>query len=181
MGNNVEIRQIDIEHAACTAEVICLSFRTVANEFGLTPENCPTHPAFLTAARLRVQMADGLQLFGCYTSDALVGVIGIKKRTCCEFEIERLAVLPKYRHKHYGTRLMMFACELILRDGGETVHLSIIDENAVLKKWYQQQGFLVIEMKQFPQLPFTVCFMQKVLKHTTNSRAYQKDNPTEKE
>jgi hypothetical protein len=112
-------------------------------------------------------MADGLQLFGGYVSDVLVGVIGIKQMNPREFEIERLAVLPEYRHRRFGAKLMIFACEKIVRDGGEKACIGIVDDNTVLKQWYEQQGFVVTDIKRFPHLPFTVCLMERVLNRPT--------------
>jgi diamine N-acetyltransferase len=157
----MEIQPLDLAHIPCALEVIRQSFRTVAEEFGLTPENCPTHPAFLTAARLSGHMADGLQLFGCYAGELLAGVIGIKQRSPREFEIEKLAVLSEYRHRGIGATFMLFASEQIVREGGEKACIGIVDENAMLKQWYVRQGFIVIETKRFPHLPFAVCFMEK--------------------
>ncbi|HEY3378839.1 MAG TPA: GNAT family N-acetyltransferase [Armatimonadota bacterium] len=159
----MKIRPIDLEHLTIAADLIRQSFRTVAEEFGLSPDNCPTHPSFLTEERLCAHVADGLQLFGCSAGEALVGVIGIKQRTPRDFEIERLAVLPEYRHRGIGAKLMIFAWEQIVRQGGEKACIGIIDENVVLKAWYQRWGFIVTEIKRFPHLPFTVCQMEKVL------------------
>ncbi len=165
----MDIRQLNVEQIPCALEVIHQSFRTVADEFGLTPENCPTHPAFLTAERLREHVADGLQLFGYYAGEALAGVIGIKQQNPREFEIERLAVLQEYRHRHFGAKLMIHAWEQIVREGGKKACIGIIDENTVLKQWYARQGFVVTGTTRFPHLPFTVCFMEKVLKLTSTT------------
>lgn len=168
----MEIRQVGMEYIAGVAEVIRQAFRTVADEFGLTPENCPTHPSFMTAERLRAQVDGGLQLLGYFADDTLAGVIGIKRMSPSDFEIERLAVLPEYRHRRFGAKLMIHAWEQIVRQGGEKACIGIVDENTVLKQWYQQQGFVVTGTTRFPHLPFTVCFMEKVLKHPTVDDTY---------
>ena len=153
----------DIAHIACAAEVIRLSFRTVAEEFGLTPENCPSHPAFIGEEQLQAQVTDGLCLFGCFMHERLVGVVGVKSIGEREFSLERLAVLPAYRHHGIGTQLMALACAHIRRAGGQMITIGIIEENTVLKRWYEAQGFTVTDSKRFPHLPFTVCLMAKQL------------------
>lgn len=77
------------------------------------------------------------------------------------FYIERLAVLPDYRHKRIGRRLMDYAFEKIKSYNGKTVSIGIIDENTVLKEWYKKYGFEETGIKKFDHLPFTVCFLQK--------------------
>ncbi len=157
---------------SAAADVIRQSFRTVADEFGLTPENCPSHPAFLSEAHLQAQVDAGLQLSGYFAGDVLGGVVGIKRESPGAFSIEKLAVLPAYRHRRFGAKLMTFACEEILRLGGEKACIGIVDENTVLKQWYARQGFVITGTKRFPCLPFTVCVMEKVLKHPTVDDTY---------
>ena len=160
----MKIQQLDQNLESDATDVIRQSFRTVADEFGLTSENCPSHPAFLNKEHLRALVEGGLRLFGCYDDEKLTGVIGIQQRTSHDFEIERLAVLPEYRHRGVGAKLMIFAREQIVREGGEKACIGVIDENTVLKQWYEQQGFVVTSIKRFPHLPFSVCFMEMVLK-----------------
>ena len=54
-------------------------------------------------------------------------------------------------------------CELL-----EYIDYLIMDfkhyDSEILKKYYTQNGFEVTETKQFPHLPFTVCFMKCDLK-----------------
>ncbi len=160
------IRQIEMAQISDAVEVIRQSFRTVADDFGLTPENCPSHPAFLSEEQLSARVAGGLRIFGYFAENTLAGVVGIKQEDTLAFAIEKLAVLPEYRHRHFGTRLMYFAWEQIRQSGGEQACIGIIDENTVLKQWYQRQGFIVTDVKRFPHLPFTVCLMKKALCRT---------------
>ncbi len=41
--------------------------------------------------------------------------------------------------------------------------VGLVDENAVLKRWYAALGFRETGKKRFAHLPFTVCFMEKAL------------------
>jgi ribosomal protein S18 acetylase RimI-like enzyme len=77
--------------------------------------------------------------------------------------MDKLAVLPEYRHKGYGRRLVEFVLDDVKRHKGERVALGIINESTVLKNWYIGNGFAETGTKKFEHLPFTVCFMEKSL------------------
>ncbi|MHB9027035.1 MAG: GNAT family N-acetyltransferase [Armatimonadota bacterium] len=168
------IHLLPLNEIPSAAEVIRQSFRTVADEFGLTPENSPTHPAFLTDEQLRTHVDHGLQLFGLYAGSVLAGVVGLKRLTAGDFAVEKLAVLPTYRHRRFGAKLMIFAWEQIKQQDGEKACIGIIDDNTVLKQWYQRQGFIATEIKRFPHLPFTVCLMEKIVRHPAVDDALEK-------
>jgi ribosomal protein S18 acetylase RimI-like enzyme len=142
--------------------VISESNATVARELNLTKENAPTNPAFITYEALEGSINKGLVMYGFYEDKKLVGCVGIedpKKEDT--FYIERLAVLPEYRHNGIGRSLMDFAFGKIKSYSGKTVSIGIIDENRVLKEWYIEYGFEETGTKKFDHLPFTVCFLQK--------------------
>ena len=40
------------------------------------------------------------------------------------------------------------------------ITIGIIEENTVLKKWYEESGFVSTGTKASPHLPFTVGFME---------------------
>ena len=75
--------------------------------------------------------------------------------------MERLAVLPSYRHRGIGRALMDFAFEAVKKHGGKKVSIGIINENRVLKNWYMEYGFVETGTRVFRHLPFEVCFMEK--------------------
>lgn len=75
--------------------------------------------------------------------------------------MEKLAVLPEYRHKNYGAELVRFVFDYIRNRGGQKLSIGIIDEHTVLKYWYKELGFKEIGTQVFNHLPFTVCFMEK--------------------
>jgi GNAT superfamily N-acetyltransferase len=143
------------------AEVIASVFRTVADEFGLTEANCPSHPAFVTVATLRELNDRGAALFGVYDTGELLGCVAVERADQSIWYVEKLAVLPAHRHAGLGRRLMEFAFDYVRGQGGKVVSIAIIDENRVLKGWYASLGFTETGSKRFPHLPFTVCFMEK--------------------
>jgi epoxyqueuosine reductase len=145
------------------ARTIRRSFSTVAAEFGLTIENAPTNPAFLANEAFGAAAARGSVFFGLREGSSLSGCVAIERAKDDQgaFYVERLAVLPARRHRGFGERLMERACAEIAARGGTRALIGIIDENAVLKRWYASMGFAETGKRRFPSLPFTVCFMEK--------------------
>ena len=144
-----------------SASVIRRSFRTVADEFGLTRENCPTHTSFLTTGSLRDQKSKGLKCFGLFGGEKQVGFVGVERDDGASYWIEKLAVLPAYRHGGYGAKLVGFALDYMRQNGGTRARLGMMNEHTVLKDWYLGLGFREAELRRFPHLPFTVCLMEK--------------------
>jgi diamine N-acetyltransferase len=146
-----------------SVKIIADSFQTVAIEFKLTKDNCPTHPSLVTLKQLNEMKRKGLKLSGLFEGDVQVGFAAVEKKKHKVFNLEKLSVLPEYRHKGYGGKLVEFAEEYVKNAGGEKLSIGIINEHAVLKKWYEAKGFKETSIVKFEQLPFTVCFMEKTL------------------
>lgn len=162
-AETVEIREIDYLSGELNSslQVITESFSTVAAEFGLTKENCPTHPAFMTLARLQEALAKNVKLFGLFFDKVQIGLVAVEKSTDEVFFLERLSVLPDYRHRGYGKKLIDYAFDFVKAQGGKVIKIALINEHSILKHWYLNYGFCETGTKNFPHLPFTVCFMEK--------------------
>jgi len=146
-----------------SAKVIRDAFKTVAVEFKLTRENCPTSPAFVTIKQLRDLRDKGTKLFGLFQDGVQVGFVAAEQADSALYYLEKLAVLPKCRHRGYGRKLVEFVFDYVRKHRGEKVALGMIDESTVLKNWYKWVGFKETGTKRFEHLPFTVCFMEKSL------------------
>ena len=158
-----EIREIKGEHdLKSSVKVIRDSFSTVAVEFKLTQDNCPTHPSLMSLDKL-LELEKKARLFGLFLANMQVGFVAIEKADDTLYYMDKLAVLPEYRHKGCGRKLVEFVLDDVKEHKGERVALGMIDESEVLKNWYQQLGFKEMGTKNFEHLPFTVCFMEKSL------------------
>ena len=144
-----------------SVKVIAVSFKTVAVEFKLNRDNCPTHPSLITLPQLNEMRRKGLKLFGLFEDDTQVGFVAVEKKKGKVYLLEKLAVLPERRHKGYGAELINFVCEYVKNTEGKSISIGIIDESTVLKKWYEGKGFHETAITKFAHLPFTVCFMEK--------------------
>lgn len=158
----LEIRKVETPNQDCIS-VIRDSFITVANEMRLTKDNAPTNPAFMEMASLQAMWEKGTEMYGAFRQGELVGFVAIEKANDEVYYMEKLAVLPAYRHYGYGMRLIRFVMDTVRAAGGKKVSIAIIDENTVLKEWYSKNGFSVSGTRQFPHLPFQVCFMEQAV------------------
>jgi ribosomal protein S18 acetylase RimI-like enzyme len=110
-------------------------------------------------------MDHGLIMYGYSDNNKIIGCVGIQdSKKDNIFYIERLGVLPEHRHKNIGKKLLDFAFETIKNNNGEIASIGIMNENELLKNWYEKYGFRETGIKKFDHLPFTVCFMQKPIK-----------------
>ncbi len=157
----LEIRKLNKEKELNDLLVVIQeSFLTVAKDFNLTKENAPTNPAFITMDKLVEAIGNKLDFYVAAENNRIVGCIGIqpgKKEK--EYYIERLAVLPEYRHFGYGKKLLDKAIDEIRKRNARYISIGIINENKVLKEWYSKNGFIEYETKKYDHLPFTVCLM----------------------
>jgi diamine N-acetyltransferase len=146
----------------CSVAVIRDSFKTVAVEFGLNESNCPTHPSLITLDRL-LELGNRAEMFGLFLDDSQIGFVAIEKADGGVYYLDKLAVLPEYRHQGYGRKLVEFVVDHVAERAGEKVSLGMIDESIVLKNWYKELGFEETGTKKFDHLPFTACFMDRIL------------------
>jgi diamine N-acetyltransferase len=146
-----------------TAEVIRAAFLTMAEEAGFTPENCPGFPAFITDTEVQDLAGEGLQFYGLFDGEILSGVVGLRKLEDGQYNLEKLAVLPEYRHRGFGRQLVDFVCEISRQGGGKKLSLATGLEAVVLVAWYLAQGFVQTGTLKNPNLPFTFCYLEKEL------------------
>jgi len=152
-----EIREVELEDCA---EVIRQSFITVAKDFGLTVENCPTNGAFIQKERMEIEREKGHIMYSMVCEDQIIGFMQLEKSTEELYFLQKLVVLPKYRHQGLGKKLLDYAKVKVGSWGGNRISIGIIEENTVLREWYQAYGFITTGTRKFEHLPFTVGFME---------------------
>jgi ribosomal protein S18 acetylase RimI-like enzyme len=158
------IRALASKEELCrAAEIIRKSFLTVAEQAGFTPENCPGFPAFIADTEVIALAAEGLQFYGLFEGETLAGVVGLRKLEDSQYNLEKLAVLPEYRHRGFGRQLVDFVCEISRQGGGKKLSLFTGLEATVLVAWYLRQSFVQTGTQKYPHLPFTVCYLEKDL------------------
>lgn len=141
-------------------DIIHKSFQTVADEMNLTKENCPSHTAFMPIEKLISQFENDTPMFLYQYNGCFVGYFSLSINDD-SVELNNLAVLPEYRHLGIGKELVDYAITYsknIL--GANKIKIGIVEENTILKEWYEKLGFVHIGTKKFEHLPFTVGFME---------------------
>jgi len=167
LTKKIRIEEITIEEITTHDElkrstaIIQESFRTVAEEFKLNRINCPAHPSFITFNNLKKLAESDVKFFGCFVDGLQAGFMALEKAGGGLFYIEKLAVLPEFRHRGFGQKLVKHACDFINDLGGGKISIGIIDESRKLKDWYAGLGFCEKNKKKYEHLPFTVCFMER--------------------
>lgn len=157
---SVTIKELTESDLPAGADIIRRAFATVAAEFGLTKENCPTNGAFIDADRLLDEYRRGIKMFGLFGEDRQLGFVALERKDEDTFFLEKLAVLPEFRHNRYGGMLMDCAKEYVAQAGGKNISIGIILENQRLLQWYKTLEFVETGTKKFDHLPFTVCFLR---------------------
>lgn len=78
--NQVNIKSLTTEmEMVQTAEIIRNSFVTIADELGLTLENAPTNPVFMSFDQVKKLMENGVKLFGLFAEGKQAGCVGLEQ------------------------------------------------------------------------------------------------------
>lgn len=160
------IREIDKQDIEECVNVIRKSFLTVAEEFGFTIDNAPRFTAFATTEdRLLWQLEKEHRPMYAYYSDngEIIGYYSLLLQDDKECELNNLCVLPQFRHKTIGTDLLNDAYLKAKSKGCTKINIGIVEENSVLRKWYEDNGFIHVGTKKFDFFPFTCGYMEKYL------------------
>lgn len=141
-------------------DIIHKSFQTVADEMNLIKDNCPSYTAFMPIEKLISQFENNTPMFLYQYNGCFAGYFSLSINDD-SVELNNLAVLPEYRHLGIGKELVDYAITYsknIL--GANKIKIGIVEENTILKEWYEKIGFVHTGTKKFEHLPFTVGFME---------------------
>ena len=134
------IRDAVQDDAALLAGVIRDSFRDVADRFRLTADTCPTHPSNCTEQWIETEFEKGVRYFVLDNGTRPCGCVALERAAPEICYLERLAVLPEYRRRGYGTRLVDHSLCTARDMGVRRVEIGIIAEQTDLKEWYIKRG-----------------------------------------
>lgn len=158
------IQQIKREDISECVQVIRTSFFTVAEEFGFTQENVPRFTAFaVNDERLNWQFEQGRPMFAYWAEGEIIGYFSLELKADGECELNNLCVLPEYRHKRIGERLLEHAFLVAKRKQCRKMFAGIVEENQLLRSWYEAHGFQHVGTEKFDFFPFTCGYMEKEL------------------
>lgn len=159
----MKLKKVNPDMFCECVNIIRNSFITVADAFKLTKANAASNPAFIEIDALDKMYEKNIDMFVVIEANIYIGFVAIEKANNEIYYMEKLAILPEYRHKGYGKKVMDFVVDYVKDKEGKKISIGIINENEILKKWYLSYGFVETETKVFNHLPFTVCLMEKKL------------------
>ena len=141
------------------------SFITVTDELGYTAGNAPRFTAFATTEdRLLYQLNNERRpMFAYYDDGKIIGYYSLALQGNNECGLNNLCVLPQYRHKRIGVKLLEDAYIKAKEMGCKKMNIGIVEENTILRKWYEDNGFIHIGTRKFDFFPFTCGYMERDL------------------
>lgn len=160
------IREIDKSEISECVSVIRKSFQTVADEFGFTIDNAPRFTAFATTEeRLFYQLEYEHRVMAAYYDDGgkIMGYYFLQFLENSECELSNLCVLPEARHQQIGESLLNDAMIRVKNIRCKKIKLGIVEENKVLRRWYEKHGFVHTHCKKYDIFPFTCGYMERAL------------------
>ena len=159
------IKAISRDEIPACVQVIRSSFQTVADTFGLTAENAPRFTAFAAdEAKLLYWMQEQHRpMYGFFENGRMVGYYNLALSSENECELGSLCVLPEYRHSGIGGDLLNDSIMRAKNLGLSKMNLSIVEENTVLRRWYENHGFTHVGTKKFDFFPFTCGYLEMIL------------------
>lgn len=159
------IKRVEVLNIPSCVKVIKDSFLTVAEEFGFTAENAPRFTAFsITEERLLWQMnTEHRPMYAFFDIEKIVGYYSLQLLENNECELNNLCVLPSYRHKGIGEKLLKSAFDETIKLSCTKISIGIVEENTVLRKWYEAFGFVHTKTEKYDFFPFTCGYMEKLL------------------
>lgn len=139
--------------------IVSQANKDVAEKFELTLENNPKHPSFYTKEWVLSDMDRGEEYFLYQKQGVNCGCVAFEQPNSNISYLNRLSVLPEYRDKGIGEKLVKHVLEYSRIKNIQMVSIGIIAEHTLLKKWYLKLGFIERETKHFDHLPFDVTYM----------------------
>jgi diamine N-acetyltransferase len=161
--DRLNIRKATEDDSAVLASIIRESFQDVAKQFRLDSINCPAHPSNCSEEWVLSDFAEG-KVYFIAEKDIPIGCVVFEKINEKSCKLGRLAVLPSFRLKGIGKKLIQTVESEAKSCGIEQIDISIIAEHKSLRKWYLNLGFVEGDRTRFEHLPFEVLFMNKKLK-----------------
>jgi GNAT superfamily N-acetyltransferase len=155
------IKEVSRQRVTVVTGLIRESFFDVAERFGLTPENCYTHPSFCTEEWVEAAMIKGVRFYVIEENGEPRGCVALERHDEQVCYLERLAVLPRYRRKGLGKALVEHVMDQAEGIGARRVEIGIISDQTELEEWYRRLGFSHKGNATFDHLPFQVTFMAR--------------------
>ena len=155
----MEIVKADKNDIELIAMLVRESNRDVAIRFELDIENNPKHPSFYTADWAKSDFERGEEYFVALKNGQAMGCVAYASPEETLSYLNRLSVLPKYRRRGVGAKLVKKVIDYSKQKGKKSVSIGIIAKYSELKDWYIKLDFVEGETRSFQHLPFDVMYL----------------------
>ena len=161
-GKTGMIRKMNREEIPACVDLIRKSFMTVADEFGFTAENASRFTAFsISEERLLWQLdQEHRPMFVFEDAGVICGYYSLTIMEDHRCELNNLAVLPEYRHRGIGRRLLEHSFTTAHSMNCTLMIIGIVEENSRLRRWYETFGAVHVGTRKFDFFPFTCGYMK---------------------
>lgn len=145
--------------AELLATLVRESNKDVADLFDLNIHNAPKHPSFCTSEWILSEFVRGQEYFIITDAGIAMGCVGFEQPDQGTAYLNRLSVLPDYRCRGIGSKLVSHILDYSEAKGIKSVSIGIVAEHIKLKDWYLKLGFNAGSIQKFEHLPFDVLYM----------------------
>jgi GNAT superfamily N-acetyltransferase len=159
-----EIRRADLSDATKLASLIARSFRDVANRFGFSATNAPTHPSNAAPDWIQDDIASGVEYLIAEIHGDAVACVGYRRTSADTVEAQRLAVLPEHRGSGVANQLNQAVLQAARDLGVARIRIAVVSDHYPLRHWYVRMGFVETEERRFADLPFAVQYLELPLR-----------------
>jgi len=155
----MNIRDANNSDITTLVDLIRKSFSEVASQLGLNEKDHPKCTSFYTEHRMSDDFVKGIRYYILEENDKAIGCVAMETADEQVCYLMRLAVLPGYRKKNLGEKLVRHLFEEAKKGGLKQVQIGIVANADRLKRWYEELGFVQFKTQTFDHLPFLVAFM----------------------
>ena len=99
-------------------------------------------------------------MFVCCQDGKIVGYYSLALLKDGNAELNNLAVIPEYRHRGIGDALLKHSFEEAKKRNCSVMKIGIVEENKVLRQWYEARGFVHTGTEKFDFFPFTCGYLE---------------------
>lgn len=126
--------------------------------------NAPDFTAFSTNEEKisRQFLIEHRPMFGCFQGGQLVGFYSLQRKDGRVCELNHLSVLPQFRKRGIGRQLLNHAFETAEKLGCSQMKIGIVEENQVLRKWYESNGFVHTGREKFDFFPLLAAICKRI-------------------
>ena len=93
----------------------------------------------------------------------IIGFYSLLRQEGNAIELNNLCVSPACRHNGIAKSLLRHAYEVSRNLGCTKMNIGIVEENQVLRRWYEANGFVHTGTEKFDFFPFTCGYLYRDL------------------